>query len=209
MAAAGREEVGVVRVPLDIPALVGRRVRLEPLAEAHREPLRLAADDERIWRQTITVARGPGFDEWFGDALAQHAAGVRLPFAVRRLADDALVGSTSYLDVVLRHRRVEIGSTWYRPEYWGTAVNPECKLLLLAHAFDVLGVNRVAFITDRLNERSQAAIAKLGAVREGVLRAHMVVQSGRVRDSVMFSITSDEWPAVRARLMERLIDASR
>ena len=90
---------------------------------------------------------------------------MRVPFAVRRLADDALVGSTSYLDVVLKHKRVEIGSTWYRPECWGTVVNPECKLLLLAHAFDVYGVNRVAFITDRLNERSQAAIARLGAVR--------------------------------------------
>jgi N-acetyltransferase len=194
-------------MPLSVPLLTGRHVRLEPLAEAHREPLRLAADDERVWRRTITVARGPGFDEWFGDAVAQHAAGARVPFAVRRLADDALVGSTSYLDAVLKHRWVEIGSTWYRPECWGTAVNPECKLLLLAHAFDVLGVNRVAFITDRLKERSQAAIARLGAVREGVLRAHMVVQGGRVRDSVMFSITSDEWPAVRERLTARLADA--
>ena len=184
--------------------LSGRHVRLEPLAEAHREPLRLAADDERIWRHTITVARGPRFDEWFDDALAQYAGGMRLPFAVRRLADDTLIGSTSYLDVVLKHQRVEIGSTWYRPECWGTTINPECKLLLLAHAFDGLGVNRVAFITDRLNERSQAAIAKLGAVREGVLRAHMVVQGGRVRDSVMFSITSDEWPPVRERLTARL-----
>ena len=191
-------------MPLDVPPLAGRHVRLEPLAEAHREPLRIAADDERIWRHTLTVARGPGFDEWFDEALALHAAGARVPFAVRRLADDALIGSTSYLDVVLKHRRVEIGSTWYRPDCWATAVNPECKLLLLAHAFDVLGVNRVALVTDRLNERSQAAIARLGAVREGVLRAHMVVQGGRVRDSVVFGITAGEWPAVRERLTTRL-----
>lgn len=188
----------------DIPTLTGRHVRLEPLAEAHREPLRAAADDVRIWRYTITVARGPGFDEWFDEALAARAAGTRVPFAVRWLADDALVGSTSYLDVVPRHRRVEIGSTWYRPDCWGTAVNPECKFLLLAHAFDVLGVNRVALITDRLNERSQAAIAKLGAVREGVLRAHMVVQGGRVRDSVVFALTAAEWPATRAHLIARI-----
>ena len=189
---------------LEVPALTGRWVRLEPLAEAHREPLRAAADDERIWRHTITIARGPGFDEWFDDALVQHAAGSRTPFAVRRLADGELIGSTSYLDVVLKHKRVEIGSTWYRPQVWATAVNPECKLLLLAHAFDVLGVNRVALVTDRTNERSRAAIAKLGAVQEGVLRAHMVVQGGRVRDSVVFSITAGEWPAVRDRLTARL-----
>ena len=194
---------------LSVPALAGRHVRLEPLAEAHREPLRAAADDEPIWRHTITVARGPGFDAWFDDALTQHAAGHRLAFAVRRAADDALVGSTSYLDVVLDHKRVEIGSTWYRPDVWGTSINPECKLLLFAYAFDVFGVNRVALITDRMNERSRAAIVKLGAVREGVLRSHMVVQGGRVRDSVMFSITSNEWPTVRQRLAVRLTDANR
>jgi N-acetyltransferase len=189
---------------VDVPALTGRWVGLEPLAEAHREPLRLAADDDRIWRHTITVARGPGFDEWFDDALRQSAAATRVAFAVRRLADGELVGSTSYLDVALKHKRIEIGSTWYRPESWRTAINPECKLLLLTHAFDVLGVNRVALITDRTNDRSRAAIAKLGAVQEGILRAHMVVQGGRVRDTVVFSITASEWPAVRERLAARL-----
>jgi N-acetyltransferase len=195
-------------MPLEVPALTGRLVRLEPLAEVHREPLRIAADDERIWRHTITVACGPGFDEWFNEALAGLAAGRRGPFAVRRLADETLIGSTSYLDVALKHKRLEIGSTWYRPECWGTALNPECKLLLLGHAFDVLGVNRVALITDRENERSRAAIAKLGAVQEGVLRSHMVVQTGRVRDTVVFSITATEWPAVRERLRGRLANCS-
>lgn len=189
---------------LDVPPLTGRYVHLEPLAAAHREPLRAAADDARIWAFTLTRADGPGFDAWFDDALAERDAGRRVPFAVRCLADGAWVGSTSYLDVVLRHRRVEIGSTWYHPDAWATAVNPECKLLLLAHAFDVVGVNRVALITDLLNTRSQAAIAKLGAVREGVLRAHMLSQGGRVRDSVVFAITTAEWPAVRAGLLARL-----
>jgi RimJ/RimL family protein N-acetyltransferase len=200
--------VNGIRMPLSVPPLVGRHVRLEPLAEAHRESLRVAADDERIWRHTLTIARGPGFDEWFDEARTLYAAGARVPFAVRRLADDTLIGSTSYLDIVLKHRRIEIGSTWYRPDYWGTVVNPECKLLLLAHAFDVLGVNRVALITDRTNERSQAAIAKLGAVREGVLRAHMIVEGGRVRDSVVFAITTAEWPAVRERLTARVARAA-
>jgi RimJ/RimL family protein N-acetyltransferase len=122
------------------------------------------------------------------------------------VADGHLVGSTSLLDINLRHKRIEIGSTWYHPSVWGTPVNPECKLLLLAHAFEVLGVNRVALVTDVRNARSQAAIAKLGAVREGICRWHMVSQGGRVRDSVQFSIIAPEWPAVRSGLLARLAD---
>lgn len=186
------------------PTLVGQWVRLEPLEERHRDGLRAAADDERIWQHTLTVARGEGFDPWFDEALDQLGAGTRIPFAVCLLADGRLVGSTSYLDPSERHRRVEIGSTWYVPELWGTAVNPECKLLMLCHAFDVLGVNRVSLVTDALNTRSQAAIARLGAVREGVLRSHMLSQGGRVRDSVIFSIVAAEWPTVRDRLTARL-----
>jgi RimJ/RimL family protein N-acetyltransferase len=189
---------------LTVPVLPGRVVRLEPLAEAHREGLRQAADDERIWRHTLTVARGDDFGPWFDEALARQAAGTQAPFAVRRRADQSLIGSTSYLDLQLRHKRLEIGSTWYVPAEWGTAVNPECKLLLLEHAFEVLGVNRVALITDRLNERSQAAIAKLGAVREGLLRGHMISQGGRVRDTVVFSVIAGEWPGVKERLLARL-----
>lgn len=184
--------------------LTGQWVRLERLVEAHREPLRSAADDEDIWRVTTMVARGPEFDRFFDEALNLHAAGNRIPFAVRRLADDMLVGSTSYLDVMPKQKRVEIGWTWYRPDVWATVVNPECKLLLLTNAFEVLGVNRVSLVTDRLNERSQAAIAKLGAVREGILRSHMVVQGGRIRDSVVFSIIAAEWPAVKERLTARV-----
>src|SRR5262249_40023300 len=152
---------------------------------------------ERIWTHMLSVGRGAGFDTWFDEALTQAQ---RIPFVVRSLRDGRLVGSTSYLDVIERHRRVEIGSTWYHPDVWATAVNPECKLLLLVHAFEVFGVNRVSFVTDVRNERSRAAIAKLGAVQEGILRAHMVTQGDRVRDSVLFSITAAEWPAVREQL---------
>jgi RimJ/RimL family protein N-acetyltransferase len=187
-----------------VSVLTGRWVQLEALAATHREELRAAADDERIWQHTLAVARGPGFDAWFDDALAERDAGRRVPLAVRRRADGALVGSTSYLDPSARHRRVEIGSTWYRPDVWGTAVNPESKLLLLTHAFEALGVNRVSLVTDLRNERSQAAIAKLGAAREGVCRSHMVTQGGRVRDSVLFSIIAPEWPQVRERLAARV-----
>jgi RimJ/RimL family protein N-acetyltransferase len=189
---------------LVVPPLRGRFVLLETLDEAHRGPLRAAADDPRIWQHTLTRGDGDAFDPWFDAALAERDAGQRVPFAVRLLADDRLIGSTSYLDVAVRHKRVEVGSTWYHPDHWATAVNPECKLLLLAHAFDVVGVNRVALVTDGLNVRSQAAIAKLGAVREGVLRAHMLTQGGRVRDTVVFSILAAEWPAMREKLLARI-----
>jgi RimJ/RimL family protein N-acetyltransferase len=189
---------------LDVRVLTGRWVQLEPLGIEHREALRAAADDERIWVHTLMVARGSEFARWFEEALAQRAAGRQVPFAVRRLADQAVIGSTSYLDPVPPHRRVEIGSTWYNPAVWGTEVNPECKLLLLAHAFEVLGMNRVSLCTDVRNTRSQAAIARLGAVKEGVLRAHMLAQGGRIRDSVLYSIVRTDWPQVKARLSARL-----
>jgi N-acetyltransferase len=190
-----------------VPILMGAWVQLEPLGSSHREPLRHAADDERIWQHTLVVARGAGFDAWFDEALAERDAGRQVPYAVRRRADDDLVGSTSFLDPSLRHRRVEIGSTWYNPAVWSSRVNAECKLLLLTHAFEALGMNRVSFVTDLLNTRSQAAIAKLGAQREGVLRAHMITQGGRLRDSVVFGITAADWPGVKQRLTARVAAA--
>jgi len=194
----------VTNMDIIASTLVGRFVRLEPLAEEHRVGLRAAADDERIWEHMTLLGRGDGFDKWFASALSQRAAGKRLPFVVRLVATGELVGSTSYLDSVPEHSRVEIGATWYRPEQWATAVNPECKLLLLAHAFETLRLNRVQFVTDLRNKRSQAAIVKLGAVREGVLRSHMVTRDGRVRDSVLFAITAGDWPGVKERLTHRL-----
>lgn len=191
-------------MPIQVSVLPGRFVRLEPLEEKHRDGLRIAANDERIWQHTLTVAHGPGFDPWFDDALVKRVAGRQIPFAVRLLSADQLVGSTSYLDIAPEHRRIEIGSTWYRPQVWSTTVNPECKMLLLTHAFEILQMNRVGFVTDSRNERSQAAISKLGATREGVCRAHKITHEGRIRDSVMFSILAAEWPGVKERLRKRV-----
>jgi RimJ/RimL family protein N-acetyltransferase len=193
-------------MPFYEATLMGRWVQLEPLHEAHRDALRVAGDDDRIWEHGVTRARGPGFVTWFDTAMAQRQAGQRIPFAVRRRSDGEVIGSTSFLEPVTAHRRVEIGATWYVPREWGTMVNPECKYMLLRHAFEVMGMNRVSLVTDVRNERSQAAIAKLGAVREGILRSHMVVQDGRVRDSVLFSIVAPEWPTVREKLLSRLAD---
>ena len=186
------------------PALSGRWVRLEPLAEEHREPLRAASDDDRVWQFMTVDGRGPLFDTPFNDALAQRAEGKRLPYAVRLLASGELIGATSYIEPNAQHKRVEIGWTWYRPDHWAGPVNPECKYLLLAHAFDTLGLNRVQFVTDSLNTRSQAAIAKLGAVREGILRAHAITRGGRIRDTVVFAVTAPEWPRVKEKLLARL-----
>ena len=189
---------------MEYPVLTGRFVRLEPLAEEHREGLRLAADDDRVWEHMLVLGRGAEFDRVFDDAIAQRDAGKRVPFAVRLLATGELVGATGYIDPTLAHKRIEIGWTWYRQDQWATAVNPECKFLLLSHAFDTLGCHRVSFVTDLRNTRSQAAIAKLGAVREGVMRSHMITRGGRLRDSVLFSIIASEWPAVKERLQDRL-----
>lgn len=193
---------------ITVPEMSGRWVRLEALDESHREPLRVSANDERIWVHTLTSGYGAAFDSWFDEALSEHRVGRRIPFAVRRLSDGALIGSTSYLDISPRHKRIEIGATWYDPSVWGSAINPECKLLLLSHAFEVLGMNRVSLLTDALNTRSQSAIARLGAKREGILRSHMITGEGRVRDTIVFSIIASEWSHVRADLESRVTDVT-
>jgi len=185
-------------------ALEAFGVRLEPLAEHHRAGLARAADAPEIWDHMPLSGQGDGFDRWFDAALAVGRTGEEAVWAVRTLHDQALVGGTRFLAIVAAHRRVELGHTWYAPAVWGSFVNPACKFALLAYAFEDLGLNRVEFKTDNLNLRSQAAIAKLGAVCEGVFRAHMVRRDGSLRDSVYYSITRDDWPAVREGLRRRL-----
>jgi RimJ/RimL family protein N-acetyltransferase len=191
------------------PTLISRPVRLEPLTEDHRAGLARAADEAEIWEHMPYRASGAGFDAWFDHALDLAQAGGEAVWAVRTSADGALVGSTRYLAIEPEHRRLEIGHTWYSPQVWATQVNPACKLALLRYAFESLGFNRVELKTDNRNLRSQAAIAKLGAIREGVFRAHMVRRDGSLRDSVYFSIVRDEWPSVRDRLTARLASPAR
>lgn len=186
------------------PVLTAGPVRLEPFEAAHRRGLARAAADATIWTHMPLDASGSGFEAWFDRSLALADAGRETVWAVRTLADQALVGSTRYLAIEAAHRRLEIGHTWYAPAVWGGPVNPACKLALLGHAFEALGFNRIELKTDVRNLRSQAAIAKLGATKEGVFRAHMVRADGSLRDSVYFSILKEEWPAVRDRLLARL-----
>lgn len=182
--------------------LAGQHVRLEPLTEAHVPDLAAVGLDPDIWRYMLygdidTAEKMLGFVR---DLLARQARGADLPFAVISQESGRAIGCTRYLDIRRHDRGLEIGGTWYGAAYRRTAVNTECKYLLLRHAFEVLGCIRVQFKTDQRNEQSQRAIERLGAVREGILRNHMITPAGVIRHSVYYSITDAEWPAVKARL---------
>ena len=186
--------------------LMGRVVRLEPLSEAHVPDLTMAGADESIWRYMVYGGVGgqAQMREWVREILSRQVRGTDLPFAVIHLGSGRAIGSTRYLDIQPQHRGLEIGGTWYGVAYQRSAVNTECKYLLLQHAFEVLGCLRVQLKTDLRNERSQRAIERIGAVREGVLRNHMLLPDGHVRSSVYYSLLNLEWPAVKAKLEEKL-----
>jgi N-acetyltransferase len=182
--------------------LKGKHVRLEPLSIAHVPDLTAIALDPQIWQFMLYGEMHSEGDIrlWVEDLLRRQATGGDLPFVVRIRADGVLVGATRYLNIDAVNRNLEIGGTWYGKAYQRTGVNTETKYLLLRHAFEVLGCVRVQLKTDALNIRSQVAIERLGAVREGVLRKHMLLPDGRARDSVYYSILDNEWPAVKVRL---------
>ncbi len=181
--------------------LEGHGVRLEPLRRAHVPDLLVAGRDPDVWRWLSVV---PPTDLDTMTALVDGAVADegRVPYAV--VVEGHAVGSTSFLDVDLDVSGLEVGWTWYAREVWASRVNPACKLLLLAHAFDDLGAQRVTLKTDALNARSRAAIARMGAQYDGTLRHHRVRADGSVRDSAYFSVLAAEWPAVRAGLEARL-----
>ena len=181
-------------------------VRLEPLSEAHVPDLAVAGRDEDIWRYMLygNIQTEEQMLGWVRDILARQARGTDLPFAVIYLEQGRAIGATRYLDIRPKDRAVEIGGTWYGSAYQRTAVNTECKYLLLRYAFETLECVRVQFKTDSRNERSQRAIERLGAVKEGVLRNHMLLPDGTLRHSVYYSILASEWPGVKAGLEEKL-----
>ena len=186
--------------------LENRWLRLEPFAPHLKDEVRAAIGvDEAAWSIMVSTAHGENFDPWWDGFVKRMADGRDTPYAVRRREDGRIVGTSSLHDLFPMHRRVELGSTFFHPDVRGGLVNPASKRLLLQHAFDS-GIVRVEIITDAINARSQAAIAKLGARREGVLRRHKITHTGRVRDTVMFSITDEDWPEVRDRLDKRLAD---
>lgn len=190
-------------------SLTGVHIQLEPLRPEHAPALLMAGRAAQVWAfMPARADSSEAMDRWLTRALEAERLGREYPFAVKRLVDGRIIGSTRYLDVQEEDRTAEIGWTWYEPDAWGTSVNPEAKFLLLRHAFEDWHAIRVALKTDVRNLRSQAAIKKLGAVYEGTLRNQRIRPDGSYRDTPIYSIIESEWPAVKRSLEARLAKAS-
>lgn len=192
-------------IPIDLQALRGKTVYLLPLQIEDKEILHGLARDERIWEFTktlmITDTYDHQFDRYFGEAMRLAQEGGQ-SFVIRLIRDDRVIGMTRFMDVVPVDKRLEIGHTWYIPEFWGLVHNKECKLLLLQYAFEKLKYNRVQFRVAHQNIRSQRAVEKIGAVKEGILRKHAYRMDGSIRHTVLFSIIDDEWPEKKEKLLQ-------
>ncbi|MGE5249406.1 MAG: GNAT family N-acetyltransferase [Bacteroidota bacterium] len=186
--------------------LTGEHVRLEPMTEEHVPALAGIGAGQPFWHFMVygDIQTEADMRAWVRDILGRARKGTDLPFVAVHLASGQIAGATRYMNISPRDYGMEIGGTWYGPEFQRTVVNTECKFLLLRHAFEELRAIRVQLKTDSRNERSQRAIERIGAVKEGVLRNHMILPDGRRRDSVFYSVLDSEWPAVRARL-ERML----
>jgi RimJ/RimL family protein N-acetyltransferase len=194
---------------LEPPTLAGRHVRLEPLAQTHHPALCAIGLDPELWEMIPYRVTTPAeMTAYIQTALDHQAAGSALPFATVHVSSDApsgqVIGSTRFMNIDLANRRLEIGATWIAGPWRRTAVNTEAKYLMLRHAFETLGCIRVELKTDALNQRSRIAIRRIGATEEGTLRQHMITWSGRLRDSVYFSILDSEWPRVKLDLAQKL-----
>lgn len=190
---------------IDFSALKGRYIYLEQLNEGHVETLRTLAYDRRLWEYTRTLLINDSFDEQFkrymANAFNPDFGGLQTSFVMRDAQTGEVMGMTRYYKLDTAHKRVSIGYTWYAPAYWGKVHNKECKLLLLQYAFETLGYQRVEFEVAHQNIRSQKAVTKIGAVKEGVLRKHGLMADGTVRNTVVFSIINDEWPGKKQHLL--------
>lgn len=185
--------------------LAGRHVRLEPLTFAHGGALNEAANDGELWNTDVTIIpRADGINAYIQFALEGLKQQTQLPFTIVQAADNRVVGSTRFYEISANDRKCAIGYTWLAKSAQRTPLNTEAKLLLLTHAFETWKCVRVELITDVRNEQSRAAILRIGAKQEGILRQHLILPSGRIRDSVVFSIIDDEWPEVKANLFARL-----
>ncbi|HDR9507798.1 GNAT family N-acetyltransferase [Burkholderia cepacia] len=190
---------------IEPPTLIGERVELRPLEASDRQVLLDAAADGRLWNLKVTVVPGAEtIDAYIDTALQGRAAGTVMPFAIVDGASGRVIGSTRFWKIDRKNRKLEIGHTWLSESAQRTRANTEAKWLLLTYAFDTLHCVRVQFTTDELNEKSRAAILRLGAKQEGIVRHERIMPDGRKRNSVRFSIIDEEWPDVRARLMAKL-----
>lgn len=185
--------------------LQGNIVRLEPLNRSHFEGLMIAGDDPRIWEQLPLPNPLPdGLQQELNNAMLLKSSGQQFPFTVMERHTDRIIGSTRLFELLPEHKKLEIGWTWYHPSVWHTGVNLETKLLLLTHCFEVFKLQRVQLKTRVTNERSAAAIHKIGATYEGTLRKDRRLPDGSTRDTVVFSIVDEEWPMVKAGLLQQL-----
>jgi RimJ/RimL family protein N-acetyltransferase len=193
---------------MDVKPVVlnGKHVRLEPLTEAHIPGLAQIGIGHDFWKFMLysDMKSEDDMRVWVQDMLARAAKGADLPFAAIHLESGRVAGATRYLSIMPHDRGLEIGGTWYGPEFQRTAVNTECKYLLFSHAFETLGAIRVQLKTDSRNERSQRAIERIGAKKEGILRNHMILQGGYFRHSVYYSVLDTEWPDVKKKLEEMM-----
>ena len=185
--------------------LAGQSIRLEPLQINHVPALAQAGLFEQLWRlQPAPVETDDDMHDYVQTALDDQRRGVGLPFVIVNMQTEQIIGSTRYMEIALAHFRLEIGATWLTPAHQRSRANTEAKLLLLDHAFESLGIKRVVFKTELLNEPSRKALARIGAIEEGTFRQHLYTASGRPRDMVYFSILEQEWPNVKAKLTASL-----
>ena len=186
-------------------SLKGKSATLEPLQAEHKNALLDAAADGELWNLKFTsVPNHENIDHYIASAIEKREKGKELPFAVRRVADEKIIGSTRYYRISPQNKSLSIGYTWLSASAQRTAINTECKYMLLTHAFDVLGCSAVMWHTHHDNIRSQAAIERLGAKRDGILRADMILDDGSIRDTHCFSMLDAEWPAAKGILKEHL-----
>ncbi|MFJ8262780.1 GNAT family N-acetyltransferase [Rummeliibacillus sp. NPDC094406] len=190
---------------MEFTTLHNKQVMLKPMEKSDIEGILEVAIYPEIWRYlSITIESLTDTQKYVANALANKESGVECPFVIMDPKTKTIIGSTKFMDIDEKHSRLEIGFTWLTPAYWQTAVNTNCKYLLLQYCFEVLKLRRVQIKTDHENKRSQRAIERIGAQREGVLRNHMMRKDGTIRHTVMYSVTNEDWPVVKRRLEEMI-----
>lgn len=181
-------------------------VLLKPIEFTDMEGIAEAAKDERIWEHMqVNLVTSEAVEQYIQNAVAARNNQTSYVFVIIDKKTNQIVGCTSFLDISLEHKRLEIGGTWLTPSVWCTSINTHCKYLLLSYCFEQLKLNRVQLKTAHTNKRSQTAIERIGAMKEGVLRNHMIRPNGTIRHTVMYSITQEEWPAVKNRFIQELL----
>ncbi len=200
---------GLTEMAFTNETLMGKQVRLEPINEAHLAGLKLAIEDGKLWQLMVTSVPHPDqLMAFYEQSQQEHQDGLSQTYVTINPYTDQIVGSTRFMNTHWAHARTEIGFTFLAKSSQRTPINTAAKFLMLTHGFEVLGFNRVGFVTDYLNQPSRRAILRLGAKQEGVLRNHMVMADGRIRDSVFFSISRHEWPGIKAYLTEKMNEGS-